>query len=241
MGVFVKSIRRIKLEKSVPVYDATVPEYHNFALGNGVYVHNTGKNARDSKYQELMKLDGKIMNVAKQKLHKILESDKVQNILMATGYNFDIHKADVGKEAKGDAYSKLRVGKIFLLPDADEDGRHICVLLLTLYWRLMPRLFEQGMIYVVDAPLYSAFFKNKRYFGDTFLEVKKQLPKGANSNIIGRAKGWGEISPQMLEHVAFNPATRTVIKVTPPKGKELQYFERLVGSETIARKELLGL
>ena len=211
-------------------------------LVEGDSAAGTGKNARDSKYQELMKLDGKIMNVAKQKLHKILESDKIINILTAIGYNFDIHrKAEEGADAKGDPYSKLRVGKVILLPDADEDGHHIRVLLLTLLWRLMPRLYEDGLVYVVEAPLFSAFYKNKRYFGDTFQDVRKQLPKAASSNLISRAKGWGEISPQMLEYVAFNPSTRTVLQVTPPKGKELQYFEHLVGSETAARKELLGL
>lgn len=217
------------------------PGARELYLVEGDSAAGTGKNARDSKYQELMKLDGKIMNVAKQKLHKILESDKIQNILAAIGYNFDVHRKAEGETVKADVYSKLRVGKVILLPDADEDGHHIRVLLLTLLWRLMPKLFEDGIVYIVDAPLFSAFYKNKRYFGDTFEEVKKQLPRGASPQLIGRAKGWGEISPQMLEHVAFNPKTRTVIQVTPPKGKELQYFERLVGSETAARKELLGL
>lgn len=214
-------------------------------LVEGDSAAGTGKRARDKNFQELMKLDGKIMNVARQKLHKILESEKIVNILSAIGYNFDIHRKDGGaddaKGVKGDAYSKLRVGNIYLLPDADEDGHHIRVLLLTLFHRLMPRLFEEGRVHVVDAPLYSAFWKNNRYFGDNFADVQKKLPKGAPSKIISRAKGWGEISPEMLAHVAFNPATRTTIQVKPSVGKELAHFERLVGSESQARKELLGL
>lgn len=211
-------------------------------LVEGDSAAGTGKRARDKNFQELMKLDGKIMNVARQKLHKILESDKILNILTAIGYNFDIHrKAEDGAASKGDPYSKLRVGKVILLPDADEDGHHIRVLILTLLHRMMPKLFDEGKVYVVDAPLYSAFYKNKRYFGDTFKEVQAKLPKGAPSKIIGRAKGWGEISPEMLAHVAFDPKTRTIVKVKASIGKELQKFERLVGSETEARRELLGL
>ena len=200
----------------------------------------TAKRARDSAFQELLPLDGKIMNVAKQKLHDVLASVKIQNILAAIGYNFDIHKSD-GSGVKGDAYSKIRVKSVILLPDADEDGRHICVLLLTLLYRLMPRLFDEGRVLVVDAPLYSAFYKNKRYFGDTFKQVAAKMPKGAPSKLISRAKGWGEISPAMLAHVAFNPKTRTLIEVRPSKGDALKYFETLVGSDTAARRKLLGI
>jgi DNA gyrase/topoisomerase IV subunit B len=104
----------------------------------------------------------------------------------------------------------------------------------------MPELFEQGRVYIVDAPLFSAYYKNTRYLGETLAEVQGKLPKGAKVQIM-RSKGWGEISYETLSVVAFNPATRTVIQVKPVKGKELQYFNALVGNDSLARKELLGL
>lgn len=229
----IKAIRRLQLDTPVPVYDLTSPKHHNFALGNGCVVHNSSKKARDPSFQEVLALTGKIANSAKMKLHTLLESKAVQNILTSIGYNFDSHRKE-GTE------HKLRVNKVFIMPDADVDGQHITVLLLTLLHRLMPELFEQGKIYLVDAPLFSAYFKGTRYFGATFESVKKQLPKSCNVQIM-RSKGWGEISYETLSQVAFNTKTRTCIQVNPVKGKELKHFEALVGNDTLARKELLGL
>ena len=195
----------------------------------------TSKKARDASFQEVAKLTGKIANAARMKLHQLLESKAVQDILTCIGYNFDSHRTDA------DTYSKLRVNKILLLPDADEDGKHITVLLLTLIHKLMPKLFEDGKVYVVDAPLFSAYYKGKRYFGATHQEVAKQLPKSVSKDLIMRAKGWGEIGHETLAHVAFDPKTRTTIQVKPVRGKELKHFEALVGNDSLARKELLGL
>lgn len=109
--VHVVSTRRIKLKKPVPVYDATVPKYHNFALGAGVYVHNTVKKARFS-YQGILPLKGKIFNALKDATGKTLESEEILNILAAIGY--DVNATD--------PYAKLQVGKIVCLADPDSDG-----------------------------------------------------------------------------------------------------------------------
>lgn len=196
----------------------------------------SAKKARDARYQEVMKLDGKISNAIRTKPHALLASKKIQNLLSAIGYNFDAQK-----EGDNDPYKKLRVKDIILLPDADVDGDHICVLVLTLLYKLLPKLFDQGRVLIVDAPLYSAYFKGKRYFGDNHQSVVKQLPKAAPKNIVMRAKGWGEIGHETLAHVAFSPTTRKLIKVAPLKTRHCADFERLMGSDTSVRKELLGL
>src|SRR5690606_7892202 len=107
--------------------------------------------------------------------------------------------------------------------------------------KFVPELFTERRVFLVDAPLFTAFYKGKRYFGNTSISVQKQLPSNAPKGIIMRSKGWGEIDFETLSEIAFNPKTRSVIEVQPIKGKELQYFERIVGAESTARKELLGI
>lgn len=227
----VTAVRRIKLEEPVPVYDATVPVYHNFELHNGVVVHNTAKKARDTGFQEVMRLQGKPANALRMPLSKLLMSGPVRNILAALGYQ---HEA-------ADKYAALRVGRIYLLADADPDGMHINALILTILYKLLPKLFEQGRVFVCDAPLYSAFFKGRYYFGATYDECFKQMPKGCPKGLIVRAKGWGELQPEMLNVIAFRPDTRNIIKLLPIKGKEEQYFNRILGGDASSRRELLGL
>lgn len=235
-NITVVSVKRIKLEKAVPVYDATVPKYHNFALGNGVFVHNTAKKARDTSYQEVLKLTGKPANAIKTKLHALLLSKPIQNILTSIGYNFDTHTKD-----DAEATSKLRVGSIYLLPDADVDGKHITTLLIALLYKFMPKLFEEGRVFIIDAPLFSAYYKGTRYYGETNLAVQKQLPKGCGNVVITRAKGWGEIGAETLAEIAFNPYTRRAVCLKPLDGKKAKEFLALMGKETDTRKKLLGI
>lgn len=210
------------------------PEEREIYLVEGDSASGTAKKARNPNFQEILAINGKIANAATAKPVKLLASEAIRNILLSIGYNFDAHKG-------GDISHKLRVGSIYLLPDADVDGGHIAVLLLTLIQKFLPELFAEKRVYIVDAPLFTAFYKGKRYFGDTLLAVQKQMPKGAPKGIIMRSKGWGEIDFETLSEIAFNPKTRSVIQVQPIKGKELQYFERIVGAESAARKELLGI
>lgn len=218
------------------------PENREIYIVEGDSAAGTAKQARLSDYQEVFKLTGKLANAVRTDLAKLVSTKAVGLLLVALG--IDTRNIDFEQDISKIHFStkKLRVGKIMLLADADVDGKHINTLLLTLIWRLVPDAIREGRVYVVDAPLYSAFHGNTRYFGDSFDSVAKQLPPKVNPNIISRAKGWGEISADMLRHVAFAPKTRTLIQIQPPKdGDGESYFKSIMGENTQTRKELLGI
>lgn len=231
-----KKSKSIYLPGKLTACPKCAPGKRELYLLEGDSALGSAKKARDSSYQEVMALSGKIANAAKMTPAKLLESVAVQNILAAIGYNFDSHRKE-GVEAD----KRLRINKIFLLPDADVDGGHISVLILTLLYKLLPMMFDEGRVFVVDAKLFSAYYRGKRYFGDSHNDVAKQLPKGAPKNIITRSKGWGELGFDTLSEIAFKDSTRQIIQLKPIKGKEAKYFESLVGSDSAVRKTLLGI
>jgi DNA gyrase/topoisomerase IV subunit B len=235
LDITVKSVRRIHLDTPVATYDATSPHYHNYALGNGVYVHNsaggTAKLARDNKFQEVLPLKGKILNVEKSSSDaEVLESDEVKYILAVLGFD---------PKAK-DPYKKLRTGKVICLADADVDGYHINCLILTLLYKYLPGLFDRGMVFIVNAPEYYATNpKTKENFmGFSVIEVQGKVPKGV---AVHHLKGWGEISADMLEPMAFDPKTRQLIKIGVVDKQGHKEFKLLMGDDTAYRKRLLGV
>lgn len=191
----------------------------------------TGKVARDPKTQEILALRGKIINVYKDRKQKAFANQEIIDILKSIGFD----------PTKTEPVLSLRVGKIILLSDPDVDGKHINVLLLSLLWRVLPELFERGLVYVADAPLYNTYFRGKRYFAGSRAELIKKAPKGLKADHIQRIKGWGEVNADTLKSVAFNPKTRVITRVTPLSARRLPKFEALVGEGTQFRKELLGL
>lgn len=119
---------------------------------------------------------------------------------------------------------------------------HINVLGLTALWKAVPQMFHEGKVRVVKAPLFSANYKGVQYFADSLEEIKQLLPKGAPSKVITRLKGWGEATVDELREIAFDPKTRKSYIIKPPKNaSEDNKFFALVGDDTKARKEILGL
>lgn len=187
----------------------------------------TAKAAKDHRFQEVLGLRGKILNIGKtSNKAKLFESEEVLNIMKAIGYNPD------SKELI------FRVGKVILLSDSDPDGRHIDCLVSTLLQTICPELIEKGMLYKVDAPLFIGRTETKEYYGNNINELKKQY-KGKFKSIT-RVKGWGECPADLLKKVAFDPKTRTLLKIKQVKGKELKEAMLLMGDDAEIRRKLLS-
>ncbi len=205
------------------------PELRELFICEGDSAVGSGKLARDSRYQELLPIRGKITNVLKKSEAASLQSATIVEILQA------LH-LDPSIESPAD---KLRVGKIIILTDADSDGCHIAVLLQTLFAVFSIDLFKKGKVYIARCPEYMALYKGKYFYGDSVEDVRKQV-KGVNLDIL-HMKGLGEMAPAALAEVAFNPATRRLTKVKAVSKSDFKEFCALMAEDVSYRKKLLGL
>jgi DNA gyrase subunit B len=215
----ITNIKHKHLDTPVPVYCMTTST-SNFALDSEVFVHNCGglRSVRQ-KHQALLPLSGKILNTLKAKGDKALLSKAILNILSAIGFD----------PKQEDPLAKLQVGKIICLADADADGSHINCLLLTLFARYLPGMFDRGMIYVADMPEFYAIAKDQLVVGSTLSEIQQKLTKLKIKADIKHAKGWGEIDDQVMKILAVD-STRKLIKIDPISGSDRDVFYKLMGA-----------
>lgn len=236
-NLFSDEIVSIELnEKVSSVYDITVPTTHCF-FANGFLSHNSAagsaRRARDADFQEVLPLRGKIPNSARWSVEKLLDNKEIAAMITAIG-------AKIAENGESNDFSKIRVGKVMLLADSDWDGSHIESLLLTFFTIWLPELIKQGMLYIVNSPVFVGTYKNNHYFSDTLEGLSKQSGVETSKMHISKLKGHGESSWQNLKEYAMNPETRKLWKVEYTEGDH-DIILNLMGAESEARKVLLGI
>ncbi|MBO5712452.1 MAG: DNA topoisomerase IV subunit B, partial [Acholeplasmatales bacterium] len=191
----------------------------------------SAKSGRNSEFQAILPLRGKVLNVQKVRLERALSNNEILSMIRAIG-------TGIGEEFD---ITKARYHKIVIMTDADVDGEHICILLLTFFYRFMPQLIENGYIYVAKPPLYKAQIgKVVRYcYSDQELEDVKAEFVGKKID-IQRYKGLGEMDAEQLWDTTMDPATRTLVQVHLEDAViATQTFEMLMGEEVEPRKKFI--
>jgi len=191
----------------------------------------SAKQGRDRRYQAILPLRGKILNVEKARLDRILNSEMIRAMITAFGAGIS---DDFNLE-------KMRYGKIIMMTDADVDGAHIRTLLLTFFYRYMSPLIEAGYVYIAQPPLYKVRKKNKDYYAYNDKELEKLFKEiGREGSSIQRYKGLGEMNPEQLWDTTMNPETRIILQVTMEDAVAAdEIFTVLMGDKVEPRREFI--
>ena len=199
------------------------------------------KLARDAAYQAIMPVRGKILNCLKAEYDKIFKSDVITDLLKVLGCGVEV-KSKANKSLSNFDIANLRWNKVIICTDADVDGFHIRTLILTMIYRLMPTLINEGRVFIAETPLYEIGTKSMTYFAYDENEKKEILEKiGKEKHTIQRSKGLGENQPDMMNLTTMNPETRRLIKVLPEDAEQTsEMFELLLGDNLMGRKDYIS-
>lgn len=207
------------------------PSQTELYIVEGDSAGGSAKQARDRRYQAILPLRGKILNVEKARLNRVLDNKEVQALISALGCgigeDFDI--------------SNLRYGRIILMADADVDGAHIRTLLLTFFFRYMPQLIEEGHLYIAQPPLYLIQAGREKFYAYSEEEKEAILQKLDGQKVtIQRYKGLGEMNPEQLWETTMNPENRILLQVTIEDAVQAdKTFSMLMGSAVPPRRRFI--
>lgn len=215
------------------------PQKCELFLVEGDSAGGTAKQGRNRAFQAILPLRGKILNVEKAMYHKALESEEIRNIYTALGVTIGTEE-----DSKAANIDKLRYHKIIIMTDADVDGSHIDTLIMTLFYRYMPEIIENGHLYIANPPLYKCSkgkISEYCYTEEARQAFIQKYGDGQENGIhTQRYKGLGEMNPEQLWETTMNPETRILKQVTIDNAANVDYiFSMLMGDDVAPRREFI--